>query len=451
MRRQVSQWMRRPLVAWALGWMLLFGAHAWLVHPLLQNGDAAVYNDQIDRHAISIRTTHVGYMLLGIALRAVSPLGLDLTMNVASLAFGAAGAVALVAIARRYGASRPASLFAALLAFGIHPYLRGSVLSEVDVVACALVVLALAAWVYGRRVLAGAAFGWAMLVTPVTAPTLPIFLLTKAGARKGLRPCLRDLRDVLVFGAASLALYAPFVLLFWHDYWVGGRGILRAPHNPWNVGAQVSRSVHFLIENASPWLALGVGGALAFAIAGESLGLGVLAAVVVTAIVSERFWDVPVQLPNMCVLVVFVVLALSRLPRRTLAASVLLAVYVITAWPTYGSVIHEVATKREQRATFLAMATQTPKFFVVGLEDSWNEGLPFERMVYGRSGLGLGVPLKSFSRSPATFVATRKEYAIWVLQSLPPETTAFLERGWHRETRSVRDHSYEVWIPAAAL
>ena len=30
--------------------VLLFAAHALLVRPVLQNGDTAVYNDQIDAH-----------------------------------------------------------------------------------------------------------------------------------------------------------------------------------------------------------------------------------------------------------------------------------------------------------------------------------------------------------------------------------------------------------------
>jgi hypothetical protein len=40
-----------------------------LLQPLLQNGDSAVYNDQVDSLAIGVRTTHIGYFALGIALR----------------------------------------------------------------------------------------------------------------------------------------------------------------------------------------------------------------------------------------------------------------------------------------------------------------------------------------------------------------------------------------------
>jgi hypothetical protein len=433
----------RPVAAW----LAFFVAHLWLVGPLIQNGDCAVYNDQIEHRIVNFRTSHVGYMLLGMATNAVLPFDLDRNMNLMCLAFASGGAVALMTIARKQGASRGAALFAALLAFATHAYLRGAVLSEVDVVACSLVLLGLAAWVSRQRVFAAAAYGLAMLVTPVTATTLPMFLLTRASGERGLRPRLADLKNVAIFGAVAIAVYAPLVLLLWHDYCYGGRGLLHAPRIPWGVDQQVARSVRFLTGSAAPWLAVGLGSAFARILDGTSLGVGVLAAMATTAVLGERTLDVPVQLPNLCVLGVFVVLLADRLPQRKMAWSALTAVWALTAWPTYRDVEDEVSEKRERRATYQEMAAQTPKMLVAGLSSDWEEGLAFGRIVYRNATLGFGFDYGSFRRSAASIAGTRKGYAIWLLTPAPPGTMAPFLSGWRRDQRVVRGRSYEVWLP----
>ncbi len=379
---------------------ILFVGHLWLIAPILQNGDAAVYNEQIERHVLSIRTTHVGYMLLGICANKLLPFDTEQNLNLMNLAFASAGAVALFAIARRYGVSLFAASIAPLLAFGLRPYLRGAVMAEVDVVACSAVLLAIAAWVHGRRVLAGFLFGIAMLVTPISALSLPVFAL--APRQKTVEPQLWSLQmwDVFVFGAASLAVYFPIVAWNWQDYWNGGRGIVHAPRQPWDVAEQVTRSVRFLTSSATSWLGIGLAGIFAKLSGGPSLALGTSVAVICAAVMGERFLDVPVQLPQLCLFAVFATWVMDRLPTKKISGYALGAVWLLAAIPTYQDVRREVNDKLELREIYRAMAQQTPKLMVVGL-----------------------------------------------LKPAPPDILAPFAYGWRREFRSILGRSYEVWLP----
>ncbi len=431
---------------WLGAWLALVAAHLWLIGPLLQNGDTAVYNEQIEQRLVTIRTTHIGYMLMGVAFDRVLPFGVERNVNLMNLAFAAAGALALVVLARSVGVSRGLARFAALMAFGVHAYLRGAVLGEVDVVACALVMLALAAWASGRPVVAGLLYGLAMLTTPISGLALPMFVLSRAGSARSLRPRWADLGRLALFGAVSLAVYAPVVGLVWQDYVHGGRGILHAPRERWDVAAHVARSGAFVWASAAPWLALALGGTITAIARGISLGVGVLAALGLTALVGERFLDVPVQLPNLCVLSVFVLVVVDRLPRRW-AWATLLPAWALTAIPTYRGVSDEVAEKRERREVYRAMAAQTPRMLVVGLQSGWDEGLPFERIVYGRTRLDLGLEVPALRASAANLARTRQGYAIWWLVTPPAGAMDAFAPGWHREARVVRGRRYDVWLP----
>jgi hypothetical protein len=434
---------RAALAAWAV----LCLAHAWLIRAVMQNGDCAVYNDQIEQRLTSIRTTHVGYILLGIAADKLLPFNVDLNVNVMNLAFASAGGVAMIVLARRLGASRAEAALAPLLAFAVHAYLRGAVLAEVDVVACSLLLVALALWLSRQRAGAGAAFGVAMLVTPISAFSLPMWLASPLRRPREARRWARHALDVTVFALASLAVYLPLVAHHWNDYWYGGRGLLHAPRERWDVGAQVERSLAFVTGSASPWLALGLAGALAAAGTGTSPGLGLCIALTLAGTVGERFLDVPVQLPQVCVLAVFAVVVASRIRARGLRWAVLLLAWGLTAWPSYRDVAEEVVADARQRATYEAMAAQTPKMLAVGLPSSWEDGLRFERIVYHRTKLDLGMDYGSFRRAGRSIAATRRDYAIWLLSPPPPDIMAPFEAGWRREQRVVLGRSYEVWLP----
>jgi hypothetical protein len=433
---------------WLIVSLVLFAAHVWLVRSVIQNGDGAVYNEQIEQRIVGMRTTHVGYVLCGIAAHALSPFDTDGTMNAVCLAFAAAGGAAAFMIARSLGASRPVAAVAPLMAFGIHAYLRGAVLAEVDVVASSLILVAVALWLRGEVAKAGLAFGAAMLVTPVTAMSLPMLLLTTREPRNAPRRWSTHLRDVAVFGAVSLAAYMPLVLAFWHDYWNGGRGLLHAPREPWSVAHQVDRSIQFLTSSAGSWLALGAGALVAGIPTGTPPSLGVFAALVLTATVGERFLDVPVQLPQLCVLATLVVVLVGRLPTSWLRGGVLASLWLSTAWPTYRNVSDEVRADVEKREAYRAMTEQTPKMILAGVRDGWDDGLPFERVAYGRTKLGLGLSYRDLRSKASSIAETRRDYAIWLLGAPPEGAMAAFAHRWRPEKRNVRGVDYEVWVPA---
>ena len=272
---RIRSWTRSP---WVIAPLVLLLLHVWLVRNAIQNGDGAVYNDQIESRLVGIRTTHVGYILCGLVADRVLPFGVERSVNLMCLAFASGGGAAAFLIARSLGASRYVAAAAPLLVFAIHAYLRGAVLAEVDVVACALVLVAVASWLRGRILVAGLSFGLAMLVTPVTAMSLPMLVLTVRRERGAPARWRTHLRDLLLFAAVSLAVYAPLVGVFWHDYWFGGRGLLHAPREPWDVGKHVARSFAFLTSSAGPWLWLGLAAVIAGPSPGAPLAPGVAAA-----------------------------------------------------------------------------------------------------------------------------------------------------------------------------
>jgi len=169
----------------------------------------------------------------------------------------------------------------------LQPYLRGAVLAEVDGVAAALVMVAVAAWIHDLRILAGIAYGYAMLITPLTTLSLPIFIAAHVNSKQGWRAYSEHAFSLLIFGIAALAIYAPFVLHYWHDYWEGGRGLLHAPRQPWDVNEQVLRSVSFFKTTALPWLWLAVLAGVAV-VQSRPLALGTLIATVVAALTGEQ-------------------------------------------------------------------------------------------------------------------------------------------------------------------
>jgi hypothetical protein len=443
---KLSAWLRSP---WLVVTVLLLLSHSWLLGQAIQNGDGAVYNDQIEQRIVAMRTTHVGYMLLGILTNTMLPFDVERNMNIMCLAFAAVGGAALFRISQSLGASRAVAAIAPLLALAIPAYLRGAVLAEVDVVACSLILVAIALWLRGHVAAAGGAFGVGMLVTPITALSLPILIFTPRLQRGAPGRAATHLRDVALFGGVALACYLPLVGFFWHDYWYGGRGLLHAPREPWNVHQHIARSIAFLVSSATQWLWLALAATLAGFVSGAPLSVGVAVALVVTASVGERFLDVPVQLPQLCVLATFAVVVVGRLPTRRLRWSALLTMWIATAWPTYVKVADEVRQDVDNRDTYRAMAEETPRMILAGVPDSWDDGLRFERIVYRRTKLGLGMSFRDLRNSSRAIVERRPDYAIWLVGTAPPGLMAPFVRSWRQERRTVRGREYEVWLPAS--
>jgi hypothetical protein len=386
-------------------------------------------------------------MVLGIVFNRILPFGTERNLNLMCLVFASIGAGAIIAIARRHGVTWLSAVFAGILVFGIRSYLRGAVLAEVDGVACSLTLLALACWVYEHRISAGIAYGVAMLVTPLSSLSLPLFLLTSTQEKSSLREFRRHSMNLSVFGVSALGVYLPFVFYFWQDYWHGGRGLLRAPRQPWDLNEQLMRSVRFFASSAMPWLALGLAGALVGLSKRKSVASGTLVAIATAAIVGERFLDVPVQLPHLCILAVLAVSVLDRIPDKTIIACSLGLLWIVSAFPNYLDQHDEIRDKLSLIEIYKEMATQTPKLMVVGLGDSWIDGLQFERLIYHHTKLGLGLDYRQFRGSSRSLSRTHRDYAIWLMKAAPAGTMTPFLQGWRKENRNVRGHSFEVWLP----
>ena len=414
---------------------------------MLQNGDGAVYNEQIEQCTLGIRTPHVGYMVLGIIFNKILPFGTERNLNLMCLVFASFGAAAIIAIARKHGSTWLAALFAGLLVFGIRSYLRGAVLAEVDGVACSLILIALASWMYGYRIAAGIAYGAAMLVTPLSSLSLPVFLFTSDRESARLRDLLRHSLDLCILGVSALAVYAPLVLYFWQDYWHGGRGLLRAPRQPWDLHEQVMRSVRFFTSPAMPWLVLGLAGVLVGTTKRKSIAFGTIVAIAGAATVGERFLDVPVQLPQLCMLAVFAMVLVDRIPNKKVLLCSLAVLWTTSALPSYLDERNEIRDKLGLAETYKEMARQTPKLMVVGLGDSWIDGLQFERLIYHRTKLGLGLDYRQFRGSRRAISRTHRDYAIWLMSPAPTGTMNPFLKAWRKENRSIRGQAFEVWLP----
>ncbi|MGM0575516.1 MAG: hypothetical protein ACQEXJ_07275 [Myxococcota bacterium] len=448
---------RRMGIAWSLGVFAgVILLHAPLLGPYIQNGDGAVYNQQVERRDLSVRTTHIGYVALGVAFDALWPGSTDTAMNVLCAVAGAVGATALWWIALSLGAGRALALLAALLALASHAYVRGMVLSEVDTVLASLTVTALALHLHRRTVLAGPVYGLAMLVSPLAAWSLPWFVLLRTSdAATAPARHLDHLKRVVVFGLTSLAVYAPVVGIHWDNYFHGGRGILTAPREPLEPLVGLERSLDFFTGEGAALLPLMLAGLLLVGTRrGEarriSLALGVSVSVVATALLGERFVDVPVQLPNWLVLCAFAAVLGPTVgaSRRWLAVPAV--AILLTALPARLSVAEEVETIAEERATYLAMkeASAPHPVYLVGLRKSWDDGVPFERIVYGETKLGRGLSWGHFRRVTKRIARDDTDFEIWFQRRVRERDLRPLLGRYDLEERSLRGRDYQVLVPA---
>lgn len=349
--------------------------HLHLVEPAVQNGDAGEYNRAIDLGEWGPATTHVGYVALGRLLRLLVPGNIDVLMNYVCVVFGTLGGVGVYATARRYAIAVPTAMMAGLSLLCIPSYLRGMVLSEVDVPLAATCIVALAATVWSKPVLAGFAIGWAMLISPLAATFTPLLVLAAPMAGDGKQAALQHIRRLALTAAIALALYVPVVLAFREDYFFGPRGMLFAPRLSYNLPEHFERAVSFLRREVPDWLVPGVIGICALGskhirgIGSPLPGLCVCSAA--TLVLGERFVDVPVLLPVLTVAAVGVAAAVDQFSRLVrYAPSLAFAVFLVWQYPSSLKRIEaEVVRVRTDRRLIELMTASSPHNILV----VWND------------------------------------------------------------------------------
>ncbi len=441
---------RRQWLTPVLLFSVLFAIHLPFVRSALQNGDSAVYNEQVHSRELGARTTHWGYLLTGVVFDTILPFDTDTNMNVLCVAFGAAGLTALYLVASRIlGSPKWGAL--AVIAGVNYPYLRSMVLSEVDTVMCSLLLLSLASIQRRRDEVAGLLFGYAMAVSPLASVWLPVLLGELAHGREEQAPRWRDgVRRALRFALPGLVIYVPVLLFHWQDYLFGARGVLSGPRQPFDSWAQLERSGKFLWRRGKWVWALSMVG-LGVALVGrhrrppKSLAWGLFIGAATAAITSERFLDVPIQLPTLALSGIFLIWLLKvRMPSRL--SNLLLAVVLVNGlYYTYRKTADLVIEKAEESRLYreVRAASEPHPALLVGVGHDWDHGRSFGWIAYQDPRLDRAYTSERFRRE-ATEVLDREPTAlVWFLDPRPTGIAPWRPRGVVSE-RTLSSGTYKV-------
>jgi hypothetical protein len=433
----------------------LFAAHVILLRPVLQNGDSAVYNAQIEARDLANRSTHVGYFALGMLFNELLPFGTELNMNLMVLTFGVVGLCGVYAVARRLSGSRWAAIGSVLLALVIPSELRGMLLSEVDVVSVSLITVSYAAFLGEAPLIAGALFGLSVLVTPMSGPLLLVFALTVSVSGAGLkRDAARHALALVKFGAAALAVYVPVVFTHYHDYVYGSRGLLHAPRYPLGIAKQLAHSWAFIRAEAGVGLLFyGVGACACLAgrrawRAGQPVP-ALLLSVVVMAIVGDRVGNVPVQLPNLVLFATLPSVALVAHPwALRVGALLVLAGCVWTARSSYPLVLSEIEEQERVRQLCIDIREQSrPRSPVLVGLGGWDRSKAHERYASSRTQPAKALEWRDFVRHQPDWLQSPAVSQIWFFRRVNKRQLSALLTSYSLESRAAAGRSFQVLVP----
>jgi hypothetical protein len=440
----------------AAAFVALFAAYAPLIGDVIQNGDAAVYNEQIERHVFGEHLIHVGYIAIGSVFHAVLPFTIDRALNIMALTLGIAGAGALYATGKLWG-SRLAGVSSVLLLLCSSAYVRSMVLSEVDILSASLVTIAYACYARDKSIVAGMAFGLGMLSTPITLGMLPLFVFTfpidDEGAVSTVR---RQVARVFWFGLAGLVVYAPWVLWHFHAYFYGNRGILTAPRARFNVAQQVAHGVDFFERNAWGLLPLYLASLLSALTdrqrwRRDQPALGIVLSVIATALLFDRTTDVPVHLANLCMLSLSIALLLERFASASRIVWALpVCAFALMGIPSYLAARDEVKSDERSRQTYVEMRNQSLPLqaMLVDLPRGFTNYRAFEHYMYGRSYTGRAPTLVEFRRQLSELDSGPDEYAIYFARrGVPPDIELALARRYAVGARVFNGQRYAALLP----
>ena len=438
-----------------LFFVLLFVVHASLLRPLLQNGDSAVYNQQIDDHDLSHRSTHVGYFALGMLFNELLPFSTDLNMNVMLLVVGFLGLAALYFTAKLWSRSRLVALTSVVLALGLPSQVRGMLLSEVDGVSVAFVAMAFACFVRGATWIAGLLFGFSVLVTPLSGPLLVLFLLCVPVRRAGALGVLaQHAKRLARFGFAALLVFVPAILLVYRDYVHGPRGLLHAPRSAMSVPQRIAHSVHFMSDElgyALPLCAV----AVVLCLKSPRLwrtgqpALALLCSMLVTAVVGDRFMDVPVQLPNLVLLGILPAIAYGQSGRLVRVGLVLLfGLCLVGVQRSHAGILRDLESREQDRNLCLAIRAESgPRAPVLVGISGFHQSRSFERYASTPEQRALVLEWGAFVRSQRRWLDPAQQTRIWFFRGVPARQIGPLLERYSLESRAIGARRFRVLVP----
>lgn len=433
-----------------LAFLGLFAVYSPLLANVVQNGDAAGYNEQIESGVFAAREIHVGYMIFGRIFKTLLPLPTDAALNVMALCFGVSALGALYLLAKRWG-SRPAAIGTVLCALCATDYVRSMITSEVDILSASLVIIAYACFALGRPIIAGAAFGMAMLSTPVSLGMIPLFVFTFALDPRGPRATLKlQFLRVLRFGLAGLVVYSPWVIWHWHAYFWGSRGVFTSPYAHFNAPEQIGRCIDVFKDNAWGLLPLffaGLIGALADRRRWQQdqPALGIVLGVVTTTLLVDRAGDVPVHLPSYPLVGLVVCLFLDRLASATkLVWAVPCCAFLIMGIPGYMANRTEGEERRQTRRSYVEMREQSRPLqaMLVDLPKGFSTHRFFEHYAQGQA-----PSLPDLRRRLHALATGSEKYVIYFANRIPRDIEDRLGERYVAEVRVVNGARYAVLVP----
>jgi hypothetical protein len=435
--------------------LVLFVAHLSLLRPLLQNGDSAVYNQQIDELDLNHRSTHVGYFTLGIVFNKLLPFGTDLNMNLMVLSVGFLGLAAVYSTTKLFSDSRLAASASVVLAFGLFSQVRGMLLSEVDGVSVAFVAMAFACFQRDAAWFAGLLFGFSVLVTPLSGPLLALFVVT-AGVRAVVSfAALRaQVRKLLAFGAFALLTYVPPVAILFQDYVYGPRGLLKAPRSAFSVPQRIAQSWHFVSHELGYLLPLYAAGALLCLLsprlwrAGQP-ALALLVSMALMAVVGQRFSDVPVQLPNLVLfgMLPAIAFALHR-PAVKVGLGLLFCACFFNVHGTYTNLSGQLRSRERDRKMCLAIrAESAPRAPVLVGLSGWDKDRIFERFTSSPGQRSTVVDWRTFVRNQRRWLEPAQQVELWFFHPVKSSQVSTLLERYSLESRTVGTRKLSVLVP----
>lgn len=353
-----------------------------------QNGDAAVYAQQIETLSLGIRTVHIGYYLLGVAFRHLMPLNLDFALNILNTLLGALSAGIIVFIAYTITGSRIAAVASPIVLMTHFVFVKEACFAEVYVPQLFFFLLTVLFALWNMPISAGLSFGLAFLITPSTILATPFILLLRP--QKGF-----IFLWVSIFAVVGILGVSPHL----HDYLFGSRGLIKALGSGMGRLSALMKEVREL-SCFSFFNLFILTGIISLA---SSNNYRILAASLVFLwffpfLFGEKFCDVPVQLPLYAVLSVVAGLGFdilwhwSRRVRPILPAVVAFMFAIGIAFSSTYSYSRTLRISRNvdyfKDTVRIISRSAESNFVVIG---KWSRGILLEHYLYRKSYTGVWI------------------------------------------------------------
>ena len=363
--------------------LISFFLFASLSANVLINGDAALYAQQIVHLDFAQRTIHLGYFLLGSPFIHILPLPPDYALNLMSCFFGALCTVLIYLIAFTTAQNHRVAFISVLVLLTNYLFVVNAVYAEVYVPQLFFFLLAVECVLLQKAIPAGLSFALSFLITPSALFGLPCLLFLH-----------RDKRAMLELMTTAFLVVLLALLPNAEDYFVGGRGLLKAVRIDLAIDRALLKEGRELFTTLL-WYA-------PFLLAGSvyimrnkrlhTLGGALISLWFFSFIFGEKFGDVPVQLPTYVLLSLvgglgFHYLLDFRHGRSTFITSTVYLLLIlclsITGLLTFRRIEETRHTLIGYRDTAHAINQRAhPDYLVVG---EWTQGILFEHYLFQRS------------------------------------------------------------------